>query len=79
MKMHLVLGGSLALFLSGCAQNSTTSENTEPPVVKGAEAAAKFAVGRVTGPPVRVAMAANTVVHKVEDKIEGKPTPSPTP
>lgn len=83
MKLYLCLAVSFAMFLSACSQNnasqSASSESTEPPVVKGAETAARFVVGRVTGPPVRAAMVANQVAHKVVDKVEGKPTPTPTP
>jgi len=51
---------------------------------KGATTAARFVVGRVTGPPVRVAMAADTIVHKVSDQMHHQSTgpaaePSPTP
>lgn len=80
----LLLGGAFA-FLSGCAQNDTPQEpqSTTQKVEKGAETAAKFAVGHVVGTPAKVAMAATTVAgkvaNKVEEKVEGTPAPAATP
>ncbi len=84
MKLYLSLAACFVLSLAACSQNNapqsaSSGASTEPPVVKGAETAARFVVGKVTGPPVRVAMAANQVAHKVVDKVEGNPTPTPNP
>ncbi len=79
-----VLGFSIGLI--GCAQTGSdasasadTSSGTTQKVEKGAEAAARFAVGHVLGTPAKVAMAASTVAGKVAKKAEGDTAETQTP
>lgn len=83
--LPLVVFG-FSIVLPGCAQtgsdvstSSDTSSGTTQKVEKGAEAAARFAVGHVLGTPAKVAMAASTVAGKVAKKAEGDTAETQTP
>lgn len=80
LRLTLVSAAGVTLFLSGCARTSetttTTVETTEVQpdgtVKKGVKTAARFVVGRVTGPPVRAALAAESVAGHLSDEMKKK-------
>ena len=74
IKRPLFLATITAALMSGCAQNASTDETTSPPpVVRGAETAARVVVGQVVGTPAKVAMAAGAAAKVVAKKVEGEP------
>lgn len=81
LRLTLVSAASLTLLLSGCARTTETTETAtvettevlpDGTVKKGVKTAARFVVGRVTGPPVRAAMAAESVAERVSEEMKKK-------